>query len=402
MERREGSGVGAPATVWRIGPRTRRTAVVQGLAEGTEHRGAPGDVPTRLLVGDQVEVPASLLEVGILEPVPLLRRGRRDFVSIAQRSAKTESSPRRVVPTRPLAAIGSPRSTSSRSANASSSSSPRSQTSWMSPVPSRSVRNWSFPCRVQDDATRDDDRSSSRRSGESSPNRSRRVAAWTGSSTPSAVQADRERALPEPLQRRRRARRTSSSRERPLVLSHRRSSRAPAEPLEGEERLVMVDRRAMRDHDGREPAGRDRRRAPSSRRIRSTIPSTSPAVPKTRPDWIASTVFVPTTDGGASSSTRVSRAARCTNVAAEICRPGAITPRGTPLCRDHVEVRPGAEVDDDRRAAEPREGRERVHDPVGTHLARVVREDRDPGLRARPHDHGLERGTARTSRAAAT
>ena len=60
--------------------------------------------------------------------------------------------------------------------------------------------------------------------------------------------------------------------------------------------------------------------------MRVTIASTSPAVPKIRPDWIASTVLVPTTCGGAASSTRVSRAVRENRLAALACMPGAITP----------------------------------------------------------------------------
>ena len=72
-----------------------------------------------------------------------------------------------------------------------------------------------------------------------------------------------------------------------------------------------------------------------------------------------------------------------------------------PLLRDHVEVRGGAEVDDDRRAAETAERGERVHDAVGADLARVVGEDRDAGLRARPDDDGRRTGgSGRPSRGA--
>jgi hypothetical protein len=70
----------------------------------------------------------------------------------------------------------------------------------------------------------------------------------------------------------------------------------------------------------------------SSARIRVTIASTSPAVPNTRPDWIASTVLVPTTFDGAVSSTLVRRAVRENRLAALACRPGAITPPRNSPC----------------------------------------------------------------------
>ena len=58
---------------------------------------------------------------------------------------------------------------------------------------------------------------------------------------------------------------------------------------------------------------------------------------------------------------------------------------------DDVEVGAGAEVDHDRGAAEARVGRERIDDPVGSDLARIVGEDRDAGLRPRTHHQRLER-----------
>ena len=54
--------------------------------------------------------------------------------------------------------------------------------------------------------------------------------------------------------------------------------------------------------------------------------------------------------------------------------------------RDDVEVRRGAEVDDDHGSAVALLRGDRVDDPVGTDLARVVVADRDPGLDARPDD----------------
>ena len=125
------------------------------------------------------------------------------------------------------------------------------------------------------------------------------------------------------------------------------------------------------------------------------MPSTSPAVPNTRPDWIASTVFLPITDGGASRSTRVRRAARCNRGPRddlEARRDHAS--QELALVGDDVEVRAGAEVDDDRGTAEAREGGQRVDDPVGADLARVVREDETPVLVPGPDDQRLEREVA--------
>ena len=56
------------------------------------------------------------------------------------------------------------------------------------------------------------------------------------------------------------------------------------------------------------------------------------------------------------------------------------------LRRDDVEVRRGAEVDDDDRRAVALLRRDRVHDPVRPDLARIVVADRDPGLDARADD----------------
>ena len=54
--------------------------------------------------------------------------------------------------------------------------------------------------------------------------------------------------------------------------------------------------------------------------------------------------------------------------------------------RDDVEVRRRAEVDDDHRRAVALLGGDRVDDPVGPDLARVVVADRDPRLDAGPDD----------------
>ena len=57
---------------------------------------------------------------------------------------------------------------------------------------------------------------------------------------------------------------------------------------------------------------------------------------------------------------------------------------------DRLEGGGGAEVDDDRRAAEEVEGRHRVGDAVGADLLGVVVEDRQPGAHARLDDQGRE------------
>ena len=113
-------------------------------------------------------------------------------------------------------------------------------------------------------------------------------------------------------------------------------------------------------------------------RIRATIASTWPAVPKTSPDWIASTVLVPTTLGGATSSTRVSLAVRENRLGGAGLQARCDHPsEELPLRAHHVEVRSGAEVDDDRRSTGDREGGEGVHDAIGPDLARVVGEHRE-------------------------
>ena len=72
--------------------------------------------------------------------------------------------------------------------------------------------------------------------------------------------------------------------------------------------------------------------------------------------------------------------------------PGAIAPPTyCPLRADHVEGRRGAEVDDDRRTAVQRGGGERVDDPVGADLARVVHQHRYAGPHARLDDDAAAR-----------
>ena len=48
------------------------SATVQLLTDRAQHGGARRDVPPRRRVGDQVQVAPSLLEIGVLQPVPLL------------------------------------------------------------------------------------------------------------------------------------------------------------------------------------------------------------------------------------------------------------------------------------------------------------------------------------------
>ena len=60
-----------------------------------------------------------------------------------------------------------------------------------------------------------------------------------------------------------------------------------------------------------------------------------------------------------------------------------------PLRRDDVEVRGRPEVDGDARRAVAVARGDRVHDPVGADLVRVVVSNRDPGLRAGADDEDL-------------
>ena len=69
------------------------------------------------------------------------------------------------------------------------------------------------------------------------------------------------------------------------------------------------------------------------------------------------------------------------------------------LGRDDVEVRRGAEVDDDARRAVALARRDRVRDPVGPDLARVVVADRDAGLDARPDGRAAARAPSARRRA---
>ena len=85
-----------------------------------------------------------------------------------------------------------------------------------------------------------------------------------------------------------------------------------------------------------------------------------------------------------------SRAARAKSASIEISIPGASTPPTySPSRRDDVEVRRGAEVDDDARRAVALLRGDGVDDPVGPDLARVVVADRDPRLDARADDEQL-------------
>ena len=52
---------------------------MEDLADRAEHRRARGEVAARRLVGDQMEVPSPLLEIGVLETVPFLRQRPQRF-----------------------------------------------------------------------------------------------------------------------------------------------------------------------------------------------------------------------------------------------------------------------------------------------------------------------------------
>ena len=137
----------------------------------------------------------------------------------------------------------------------------------------------------------------------------------------------------------------------------------------------------MRQAAGRdERRGRRRARAPSRR----AMPSIMPAKPKITPDWIAAAGRLADRRRGLGEvDPRDARAAlgerRERDLDAGRDRAAEVLAVG----RDGVEVDPGAEVDHHAAAADPVVGGDRVDEPVGADLVRVVDPDRHPGLGAR-------------------
>ena len=133
------------------------------------------------------------------------------------------------------------------------------------------------------------------------------------------------------------------------------------------------------------------------------MPSTWLATPKTIPDCRASTVFLAITDRGRSNSTLRSWAPRRPSASSEISMPGAIAPPTyCPCSLTTSKVVAVAEVDDDGRSAVERGGGQCVDDPVRTHLARIVHQDRDAGADAGLDHHVGDRAEVRRSASPAT
>ena len=166
-------------------------------------------------------------------------------------------------------------------------------------------------------------------------------------------------------------------------------SKASSSPRRVSHGAVVGEAPALVDHQRREIAGGDhadvvgvgaRARRSSGRRC----PRPALATPKTIPDCSASTVFLAITVRGRASSTLRSWAPRRPSASREISIPGAIAPPTYwPGAADDVEGgRGAAEVDHDRRSAELGGRGERVDDPVGADLARVVHQHRYAGAHA--------------------
>src|SRR5918999_3276842 len=393
-----GRAFAPPATVCSIGPststkprswRTSRSARRRAARAARYRRGVSSAIRWRYR--------RRCWRSGSLRPCHFSGSGRSDFVSIAQRSTKMDSSPRRVVPTSPIAAMMSPRSTSSRRAKPRSSRSAWLQTSWMSPLPSRSVRNFSFPMsRFRTTRPATATVSPSLRSGGRLAKRSRSAEVATGWSTPSASRRLIANALsPSRSKDPRRARRTSSSRDRPPTspcsVIHVLPVNQP-EALQCQEGLMMVDRPAVRDHHRGKPSRGDRRRAaqlvpdPIDDAVdlagRPEHKSRLDRLHRVLPDHRRRSLQL---DAGEAGGTLHQRGRR------DLQAGGDHPTEELAVFGDDVEVRAGPEVDDDRRTTEARVGRERVDDPVRTDLARIVRQDRDTRLRARTDDQRLGR-----------
>ena len=145
------------------------------------------------------------------------------------------------------------------------------------------------------------------------------------------------------------------------VVSHRpaptflsKTSRRPSSVSHGSWWSIVL---AVRDdrRGARPPVATTVALPPSSLRMRSTIPSTSPAVPKIRPDWIASTVFLPIGDlRRVQLDLREPRRLREQRSRSRSARRARSRRRGTrPASETTSKFVRGAEVDDDAGSAEP-------------------------------------------------
>ena len=89
-------------------------------------------------------------------------------------------------------------------------------------------------------------------------------------------------------------------------------------------------------------------------------------------------------------STLGSRAARVVSASIEISMPGVMMPpRYSPALGDRVVGDRGAEVHHHAGILAAVVAGDRVHEPVGAQLTRVVEQDRHSGLGARTHDQRL-------------
>ena len=153
----------------------------------------------------------------------------------------------------------------------------------------------------------------------------------------------------------------------------------------------------------REAAGRDerRRRSPSSASSRRAIPSIRPGEAEDEArTGSPPRVDLPIAASGSPRSIRGIRgAALGQRRRARSRRPGPIAPpRYSPSAETASKLIAGAEVDDHAGAAEALVGGDRVDQPVGADLVRVVDPDRHPGLHAGPDGQAVgRRGSARSA-----
>ena len=109
----------------------------------------------------------------------------------------------------------------------------------------------------------------------------------------------------------------------------------------------------------------------------------------------------PIAASGSASSILGSFAARAESASIEISTPGAITPpRYSPSAETASKLIAVPKSTDDAGAAEPVVGGDRVDEPVGAELVRVVDPDRHPGLQAwaRPSGSAARGGARRAAR----
>ena len=174
-----------------------------------------------------------------------------------------------------------------------------------------------------------------------------------------------------------------------------------AQAREREQVVDVVDRLAVRHDLAREPARRDRLHLLAELARAGARGCRRPCRRSRRPRRRGSrrSSSCRSARAGGPRSIFGSAAARSVSASIEISTPGKmIPPRYSPSARDDVVGDGGAEVDDRARAAELLVARDRVDEPVGPDLARVVVADRHPGLEPGTDDaRRRRRGSARPS-----